>query len=198
MSGELRRIYLARHGETEWSVARRHTGRTDLPLTARGEDQALRLGERLAGHAFSIVLSSPLARAWRTCELAGFGATAQPEPDLVEWDYGAYEGLTAHAIRTQKPDWELFRDGCPGGESITAVAARADRVLARIALPADGDALLFGSGHILRILAARWLGLDPSAGRYLYLGTATLSVLGFHDGPDDPVIHLWNEAAAPR
>jgi broad specificity phosphatase PhoE len=193
MTAGLVKVYLARHGETAWSVTGQHTGMTDLPLTERGERNARRLGERLKGHSFAVILASPLQRAWRTCELAGWGERASADADLVEWNYGAYEGMTPEEIRRQRPGWEIFRDGCPEGESIRDVAARADRVLARLRGCTQGDALLFSSGHLLRVLAARWLRLDPTAGRYLFLGTAALSILGYHADLDDPVIYLWND-----
>lgn len=194
MSSTLPVVYLVRHGETAWTISHQHTGRTDLPLTAGGEEQAMRLGERLRveGLKFSAVLTSPLKRAVRTCELAGFGAAAEVERDLVEWDYGAYEGCTTAEIHAERPDWQLFRDGCPGGESPEQVAARADRLAQRVRA-IDGNALLFSSGHFLRVLAARWLGLEPGAGRYFLLGTASLSALGYEHDRSDPVIHLWDE-----
>jgi broad specificity phosphatase PhoE len=185
-------VALARHGETEWSLSGQHTGLTDLPLTANGEDQARRLGERLRGMKFALVLTSPLQRAARTCELAGFGARAQTDPDLVEWNYGDYEGIrTAEILRT-RPGWQLFRDGCPGGESPAAAGARADRVIARLRA-IDGDALIFSSGHFSRVLAARWLGLPPGAGTYFILGTASLSLLGYEHDLTEPAIRLWND-----
>src|SRR5438270_6453766 len=165
MSEPLPSVYLARHGETAWSLSGQHTGRTDIPLTERGERNAVRLGERLAGLTFARVFTSPLQRARRTCELAGFGDIAEVDPELVEWDYGACEGRLTADIRKERPDWQLFRDGCPGGETPAAVGARADRVLERVRA-VGGDVLLFSSGHFLRVLAARWLGLDPSAGRF--------------------------------
>jgi probable phosphoglycerate mutase len=185
-------IYLARHGETAWTISHQHTGRTDLPLTERGERNARRLGERLAGLTFAKVFTSPLQRAKRTCELAGYGA-AETDPDLTEWDYGAYEGKRTAEIRAARPDWDLFRDGCPDGEDAAAVGKRADRVIARVrAVP--GSVLLFSSGHFLRVLAARWLGLDPAAGRFFLLETATLSALGYeHNSPAEPVVRLWND-----
>jgi probable phosphoglycerate mutase len=184
-------VYLARHGETAWTVSGQHTGRTDIPLTPRGERNAVRLGERLKGMAFARVYSSPLQRARRTCELAGYGA-AEVDPDLMEWNYGAYEGLRTADIRQQQPDWQLFRDGCPGGESPAEVGARADRVIARLrAVP--GDVLLFSSGHFSRVLAARWLGLAPAEGRLFLLTTASLSVLGYEHGLSEPVLRLWND-----
>jgi probable phosphoglycerate mutase len=193
MSQALPAVYLARHGETAWTISGQHTGRTDIPLTERGERNAARLGERLRGLTFAHVFTSPLQRARRTCELAGFGAVAQVDPDLTEWDYGAYEGKKTADIRKERPDWRLFRDGCPGGEALADVAARADRVVAR-ARGVGGDVLLFSSGHFLRVLGARWLGLEPSFGRCLYLGTATLSVLGYEHTTDEPVLRLWNDA----
>jgi probable phosphoglycerate mutase len=190
---ELPVVYLARHGETDWTVAGRHTGRTDLPLTAHGQGEALHLGQRLHGLSFATVLTSPLRRARQTCELAGFGAVAQVEPDLIEWNYGAYEGRTSAEIHAERPDWQLFRDGCPDGESPIDVAARADRVARRVRA-AGHDVLLFSSGHFLRMFAARWLGLEPGAGRYFALATASLSVVGYEHDPSQPVIRLWDEA----
>jgi broad specificity phosphatase PhoE len=185
-------VYLARHGETEWSRSGRHTGLTDLPLTERGERAARRLGERLRGIAPVKVLSSPLQRAVRTCELAGFGALAEMDPDLLEWHYGEYEGRTSAEIHAARPDWQLFRDGCPGGESPREVGARADRVVQRVR-GLEGDAILFSSGHILRVLTARWLGQPVLAGRLFALDTASRSALGYEHDPSDPVIRLWNE-----
>jgi len=185
-------VYLARHGETAWSLTGQHTGLTDLPLTDNGERNARRLGDRLKGLTFAKVLTSPLQRARRTSELAGFGA-AEVDRDLVEWDYGQYEGRTSADILKERPDWELFRDGCPGGESPQQVAARADRVVSRLRALA-GDALVFSSGHFLRVVAARWLGFEPSAlGRYLALNTASLSALSYERTVSRPVIQLWNE-----
>jgi len=187
-------VYIARHGETAWSLSGQHTGLTDIPLTERGEKMALALGKRLNGMEFATVLSSPLRRAFRTCELAGFGAEARIEPDLVEWDYGQYEGITSKEIRGLRPDWNLFRDGCPGGESPEAISQRADRLVARLrALPEP--ILLFSSGHIIRVLAARWLGLavDIMAARLL-LGTASLSALSYEHNLAEPAIKLWNDS----
>ncbi len=192
MSETLPSIYLARHGETAWTVSKQHTGRTDLPLTERGERNALALGQRLHGLTFAHVFTSPLHRARRTCELAGFGADTVVDPDLVEWDYGAYEGRTTADIRRERPEWRLFRDGCPEGETVAAIGARADRVVARLR-PLVGDSLLFSSGHFLRVLAAHWLGLETAAGRLFYLGTATLSLLGYEHDRTTPVIRLWND-----
>ena len=184
-------IYLVRHGETAWSISGQHTGRTDLPLTARGERNAARLGERLKGLTFEKIFCSPLQRAKRTCELAGF-ATAQIDRDLLEWNYGHYEGLRSADVRATTPDWELFRDGCPGGESPGEVAARADLVVSRLR-GIEGNALLFSSGHFLRMLAARWLGLPPEAGRLFLLSTASLSALGYEHDLSQPVIRLWDD-----
>lgn len=193
MSDTLPIVYLARHGETAWSLTGQHTGLTDLPLTERGERNARRLGERLSGLTFAKVLSSPLERAFRTCELAGFGGVAVVDPDLVEWDYGEYEGITTAEIRKKRPDWQLFRDGCPGGETPQQVGARADRVITRIRA-VDGDVLVFSSGHFIRVLAARWLGADPGApGRHFLLGTASLSAVGYEHDLTRPVIRLWND-----
>ena len=186
-------LYLARHGETAWSLSGQHTGLTDLPLTERGEHFARRLGERLKGLDLARVFTSPLQRAYRTCELAGFGAMAEVDRDLVEWDYGQYEGLRTAEILAKRPDWELFRDGCPGGESPAQVAGRVDRVVARVRA-VQGDVLLFSSGHFMRVVAARWLGLEPTSNsRYFMLSTASLSALGYERSLARPVIRLWNE-----
>lgn len=193
MSERLPRVYLARHGETEWTLSRQHTGLTDIPLTERGERNARRLGERLRDHTFARVLTSPLQRAKCTCELAGFGAVAEIAPDLVEWDYGDYEGRTTADIHKERPDWDLFRDGCPGGETVAQVGARADQVIAPLRA-SDLDVLLFSSGHFLRVLTARWLGLEAGAGRLFFLATATLSILGYEHNRRKPALHLWNDA----
>lgn len=185
-------VVLARHGETEWSRTGQHTGRTDLPLTERGEADARRLGERLRDRRFARVFTSPLQRASKTCELAGFGAVAEIDRDLVEWDYGKYEGLRTAEIQAERPGWQVFRDGCPGGESVDAIAARADRVVARVRA-VDGDVLLFSSAHFLRTLAVRWLGLPPAAGALFRLGTASVSVLGYDHDRTEPAVLLWNE-----
>ena len=192
MSDALPVAYLARHGETAWTISRQHTGVTDLPLTAQGEVEAIRLGERLNGLRFAAVLMSPLRRVVRTCELAGFRSAAEVESDLLEWNYGAYEGRTSADIRTERPDWQLFRDGCPGGESPDQVGARADRVTRQVRA-IGGDVLLFSSGHFLRVFAARWLGFEPGAGRYFLLGTASLSAVGYEHDRSEPVIRLWDE-----
>src|SRR5215470_18043369 len=188
---ELPLVYLARHGETAWSVTGQHTGLTDLPLTPVGEGNARRLGSALKERRFARVFSSPLRRAWRTCELAGFRARVEILHDLVEWDYGEYEGRTSAAIHAERPDWELFRDGCPGGESPAQVAARADRVV-ELARSVSGNVLLFSSGHFLRMLAARWAGIDTFGARSLMLSTASLSILGYENGLARPAIRLWN------
>ena len=197
VSGALPLVYLARHGETAWTISRQHTRLTDLPLTAQGEAEAVRLRDRLGGLTFAAVFTSPLRRGSRTCELAGFGAMATVEPDLVEWNYGAYEGRTSAEIHAERPDGELFRDGCPGGESPEQIGARADRVVRRVRA-IDGNTLLFSSGHVLRVFAARWLGLEPGAGRYFLLGTASLSAMGYEHDRSDPVIRFWNEMPGER
>jgi probable phosphoglycerate mutase len=191
-------VYLARHGETAWTISHQHTGVTDLALTAHGEAEAVGLGQRLEGLTFAAVLSSPLQRVLRTCELAGFGSGAEIEPDLLEWNYGAYEGRTSADIHAERPDWRLFRDGAPGGESPDQIGARADRVIRRVRA-IEGNTLLFSSGHFLRVFAARWLGLEPGAGGYFFLGTASLSAVGYEHDRSDPVIRLWDETPAePR
>lgn len=193
MSAPLSIVYLARHGETAWTVTGQHTGRTDIPLTERGERNARRLGDRLRDHSFAHVFTSPLQRARRTCDLAGYGAAAAVDADLVEWNYGAYEGRKTEEIRRERPDWDLFRDGCPGGESLSDIARRADRMIARLRT-FTGDVLLFSSSHFLRVFAARWLGQGADYGRYFYLGTATLSTVGYeHNNLSEPVIRLWND-----
>ena len=186
-------VYIARHGETAWSLTGQHTGLTDLPLTERGERNARRLGERLKGMTFAKVFTSPLQRAARTCELAGFGVVAEVDGDLVEWNYGEYEGRRTTDILKERPDWQLFRDGCPGGETPGQVGARADRVVTRVRAVL-GDVLIFSSGHFIRVLTARWLGLEPeSACRHLLLSTASLSALGYENSLAQPVIRLWND-----
>jgi len=192
MSTALPLVYLARHGETAWSVSGQHTSLTDLPLTEQGEGNAHRLGEQLKRLTFTAVFTSPLQRARRTCELAGFGARADVDRDLLEWNYGKYEGRRTAEIHVERPDWQLFHHGCPGGESPEQVGARADRVVQRIRAIA-GDVLLFSSGHFLRVLAARWLGLEPVAGQHFVLATASLSVLSYEHSLSEPVIRLWNE-----
>jgi broad specificity phosphatase PhoE len=192
MSSAFPVIYLARHGETAWSLTGQHTGLTDLPMTERGEENARALCERLAGMNFGKVFTSPLRRARRTCELAGFGDVAEVDRNLLEWDYGQYEGLTSAQIHAQRPDWKLFRDGCPGGESPGQVAARADSVVSRVRALGT-NVLLFSSGHFLRVFAARWLALGAVAGEYFLLNTASVSVVGYENSLTGPVIELWND-----
>jgi broad specificity phosphatase PhoE len=184
-------IVVVRHGETEWSRTMRHTGRTDVPLTDEGRRQAEIVGRALHGRSFELVLTSPLQRAAETCRLAGFGAEAQERDDLREWDYGDYEGRTTAEIREAVPDWTLFTGGVPNGETAAEVGDRTDLILAEAAA-VRGDVLLFAHGHVLRVLAARWLGLEPSAGRLFALDPATLSTLG-HER-EQPVLRSWNTA----
>jgi len=193
MSDRLPIVYLARHGETAWTVTGQHTGLTDLQLTEHGEHTAQRLRGRLKGLVFASVFTSPLQRARQTCELAGFGSVAQIDSDLVEWNYGDYEGRRSADIRLERPDWDLFRDGCPGGETPKQVSARADSVVSRVRA-ISGDVLLFTSGHFIRVLAVRWLGIEPTANsRYLMLSTASLSALGYEKDLSRPVVRFWND-----
>lgn len=192
MNEKLPTVYLARHGETEWSSAGKHTGLTDVPLTEQGERSASAMQDRLNQLNFARVFTSPLQRVSRTCEIAGFGNRAQTDSDLVEWDYGDYEGLRTAEIHQHHPDWQLFFDGCPGGESPTDVAARADRFIQRVRAIGD-DVLVFSSGHILRVFAARWLGLDAACGRFFMLSTASLSAVSYEHNFADPAISLWND-----
>jgi len=186
-------VTLVRHGETAWSAAGRHTGRTDIPLAEAGERKACRVGERLAAKTFDRVFASPLQRAMKTCALAGFGDRAVVDPDLIEWDYGDYEGRTSHDIQSERPGWLIFRDGCPHGETAADVGRRVDRVIARLRAVED-RAILFSSAHVLRVLTARWLGLPASQGALFKLDTASVSVLAYeHDSRDEPVVALWNE-----
>jgi probable phosphoglycerate mutase len=194
MGNSLPTLYLARHGETAWSLSGQHTGLTDLPLTPRGEDDARALQPRLSRIKFGKVFTSPLQRARRTCALAGFEAVADTDGNLVEWNYGQYEGLTSAQIRSQRPDWDLFRDGCPGGESPEQVAARADAVVGRVRA-LQSNVLVFSSGHFLRVLAARWLGLETDGARYVLLSTASLSALSYELKLSSPVIELWNDTS---
>jgi len=187
-------VVLVRHGETEWSRDGRHTGRTDIPLTTEGQRKATALAQPLRAWHFALVLSSPLRRALDTCRLAGYGATAQVRPELMEWDYGRYEGLTSRQIAEQNPGWSLWRDGGPDGETPADVGRRVDRVIAQVRQVA-GDALIFAHGHILRVLAARWLDEPPGGGRHYALQTAALSVLGYEH--EDPVIIRWNLPPPP-
>ncbi len=185
-------VYLARHGETAWSLSGQHTGLTDIPLTERGERNARQLEKRLQGLTFANVFTSPLKRAMRTCELAGFKSAAEILPDLVEWNYGNFEGRRTDEIQAGHSGWNVFRDGCPGGESPSQIGQRADRVVDKIRA-IQGDALLFSSGHFLRVLAARWLAQPTEAGKYFLLSTASVSILGYEHNLSEPVIRLWND-----
>lgn len=193
MDTDLPHIYLVRHGETEWSLVGRHTGRTDLPLTPHGEQNARRLKVALHGIPFEQVWTSPLQRARRTAELAGFGEQAAVDLDLQEVDYGQYEGRRTAEIRQERPDWDMFRDGCPGGESLADLQARADRVLARLDDYPSGNLLIFAHRHFLQVLAVRWIGLPVGEGRKFLLGTAALSVLSYYRSISEPVIARWND-----
>lgn len=183
------RVFAVRHGETAWSVSGQHTGSTDIPLTDRGRDLATRLRPVLSGQSFGCALTSPLARARQTCALCGLGEIATIDSDLAEWRYGDYEGLTPAQIEQNAPGWLIFRDGCPGGESPDEVGVRADRLIARVRA-VDGDAVLFSHGHLLRVLAARWLGMPPRAGQHFLLDTGTLGVLSYYRSV--PAIRTWN------
>lgn len=185
-------VWVARHGETEWSLAGRHTGRTDIDLTRQGEQDARLLGERLRGIELAAIVTSPSKRAVRTCALAGFGDRAVPDPDLAEWDYGRYEGLRTAEIRSERPAWNLFHDGCPGGESPDEIGLRADRVVAKVRA-IEGEVLLISSAHFLRVLTARWLGLHPSAGQYFVVSPGGLGCLGYEHDRSEPVVRLWND-----
>lgn len=187
-------IILVRHGETEWSASGQHTSRTDLDLTLAGRKRAIAVGRELAGRAFQVVLCSPLLRAMETCRLAGFEAKAELDEDLREWDYGDYEGLTTPEIHARNPNWSLWRDGCPGGETPEDVGARADRVLARLRQVPEGDALAFAHGHILRVIAARWIGLPVAGGARLALAAGAISALGFER--ETEVLERWNSSEA--
>lgn len=187
-------IYLARHGETAWSLTGQYNSLTDLPLTGRGDRNAKQLGKRLQGISFIKVYTSPLQQAVHTCQLAGFGAVLEVDDDLVAWNYGDYEGRRGSEIRAERPDWNLFRDGCPHGESAAQVVNRADRVVNRLHRIHEGNALLFSSGHFMRVLAACWIGLDPAiSAPSLMLSTASLSALGYEDSFSRPVIRFWND-----
>ena len=194
MSDHPARIYLIRHGETAWSLSGQHTGRNDIPLTPDGEAAARKLAPRLQKLTFSAVYSSPLQRAKRTCELAGLGARVQFLPDLMEWNYGDYEGVTGGDIRVKRPGWNLFRDGCPGGEYLADVIARADRVLPLLRA-ATGDAIVFAHGHLLRVLATRWAGLPPDAGMRFSIDPASLSILSTDPHTQQPVLERWNDVS---
>lgn len=189
----LPQIYLVRHGETAWSLSGRHTGRTDVPLTDRGERNAASLRGRLEGVNFNQVLASPLQRARRTCELAGLRRQAELDPDLMEWDYGEYEGQRTTEIQQMRPGWNLFRDGCPGGETLELISARADRVVDRLR-QASGPVAIFSHGHFLRVMTARWLALPAIEARRFLLKAAALSILGYeHNSFDEPALVLWND-----
>jgi probable phosphoglycerate mutase len=185
-------VYLARHGETEWSLSGQHTGLTDIPLTERGEHNARQLAKRLAGLTIAKVFTSPLKRAARTCELAGFKEVAEVLPDLVEWNYGNFEGRRTPEIQAEHPNLNVFRDGCPGGESPTQIGDRADRVINKVRA-IEGNVLLFSSGHFLRVLTARWLAQPTEAGKYYLLSTASVSTLGYEHNLSEPVVRLWND-----
>jgi broad specificity phosphatase PhoE len=195
---EMPKLFLARHGDTAWTDSRQRTGRTDIPLNQAGEERARLLGVRLQRFSFARVFTSPLQRASKTCELAGFGAVAKVDPDLVEWDYGRFEGMVLKQVLKEWPGWELYRDGCPDGESPGEVAARADRFIARVR-EIGGDVLAFSSAHIIRMIAARWLGLPPGNGRFFYCRPASVGVLGYeHKNRDEPIVGLWNHIVQPR
>jgi probable phosphoglycerate mutase len=197
MLSELPKLYLVRHGDTAWTDSHQHTGRTDMPLNERGEKHARQLGRELRGVSFARVFTSPLQRAVRTSELAGFQKVAEIDGDLVEWDYGPWEGKLTSEITQEHPGWEQFRDGCPGGESPQDVAARADRFIARVQL-IPGNVLAFSSGHIIRMIAARWNGLAPAAGRVFYCRPASVGVLGFeHNRREQPILQMWNYVNEP-
>ena len=192
MSATLPQIYLVRHGETEWALSGRHTGRSDIPLTENGETAARLLKGRIPVIHFDAVFTSPSQRARRTCELAGLGPRAQVDPDLAEWDYGQYEGITTKQIQFENPGWNLFRDGCPGGESASDVGARADAVIGRVRA-LNANAVLFSSSHFLRVLGARWLGFPPESGSHFVLDTTSISVIGYEHDISEPIIRRWNQ-----
>lgn len=187
-------IFLARHGQTEWSLAGLHTGRKDIPLTPHGEEEARKLAGRLRSRSFAAVFTSPLVRARKTCDLCGFGDVARVVPDLVEWDYGDYEGRRGADIRAGRPDWRLFRDGCPGGETPGDVAVRVDRFLPQVR-DARGDVLIFAHGHLLRMLMARWMSMPPELAARFGIESASLSILSRDAQTGDPVIERWNDVA---
>jgi probable phosphoglycerate mutase len=199
MSTHLPRLFLTRHGDTAWTESRQHTGRTDLALNERGEHNARQIGDRLQkNYSFAHVFTSPLQRAAKTCELAGYGARAEIDDNLMEWDYGAFEGKRGKEIRKARPGWLLFRDGCPGGESPEDVAERADRFIAHVR-DLRGDIVAFSHGHIIRMIAARWLGLAAANGKFFYCRPASLGVLAYeHDSRDEPIIFKWNYMRLPR
>jgi broad specificity phosphatase PhoE len=189
MAAPAQQIFVVRHGETEWSLSGQHTGTTDIPLTEHGRQVARLLRPILANESFTLALTSPLQRARETCRLTGFGDVAKVEPDLVEWNYGCYEGLTPGQINTTAPGWLIFRDGCPGGEQPEEIGARVDRVIAKVRA-VEGHVVLFAHGHVLRVFAARWLGLPPLAGQHFLLDTATMTILSYNHGV--PAIKRWN------
>lgn len=191
------KVFLARHGQTEWSITHQHTGLTDIPLTSQGEVEAKALAKRLLGETFSAVFTSPLQRARRTCELAGFGDVATVVPDLAEWDYGRYDGLTTKNIQEKHANWNIFRDGAPEGESVEQISQRADRVIQKL-MDCQGQVLLFAHGHFIRVLAARWMEMSAEAGRSLALDTASLSILHHEHEGKDRVIRLWNQCPSLR
>jgi probable phosphoglycerate mutase len=198
MSSDLPRLFVARHGDTAWTDSRQRTGRTDLPLNERGEEHARLLREPLRQFDFIRTFTSPLQRASRTCLLAGFGDVAEIDPDLLEWDYGRYESQLTRDILADRPGWEMFRDGCPDGESAQDVAVRADRFISRVR-EIEGDVLAFSSAHLIRMIAARWLGLPPGAGRLFFCRPASVGVLAFeHNNRDEPIVALWNYIAHPE
>lgn len=191
MSSAFPEITLVRHGETEWSLSGRHTGRSDIPLTENGEEAARKVGPRLAGRSFAEIWSSPSQRARNTCRLSGFGERMVVKDDLAEWDYGAYEGVKTKEILAGRPGWQLFRDGCPDGETTADVGARADRIIAELR-DLNAPILIFSSSHFLRVLAARWLGLPPDEGARFVLDTTSISILGYEHDLTEPVIRRWN------
>ena len=197
MSGAFPTVTIVRHGETAWSVTGQHTGRRDIPLTPRGEGMARDVGERFRGRRFDAVFTSPLQRAFRTCELAGFRAVAEVLPDLMEWSYGDYEGLTKIEVHKTRPDWRIFRDGCPGGESPADVLGRADRLVARLR-SVGGDTLVFAHGHLLRALASRWVDIPLVATQPLMLKAGAVCVLGYEHGLEEPGIALWDDVSHLR
>lgn len=192
MAETLPLIYLVRHGETEWTLTRQHTGTTDIPLTEKGESDALQVGRELQGQTFAKIFSSPRQRARRTCELAGFASSCEINNDLAEWNYGDYEGITSKEIAQKNPRWDLFKEGCPGGESPEQISARADRVVKEM-LRVQGKALIFSHGHFLRVLAVRWICLPVQEAAHFLLSTSSISILGFEHSLDKPAIHLWNK-----
>jgi probable phosphoglycerate mutase len=189
MAAPTQQVFIVRHGETEWSLSGQHTGTTDIPLTEHGRQVARLLRPILAKESFALALTSPLQRARETCRLTGFGEMATVEPDLVEWNYGQYEGLTPGQIHAKAPGWLIFRDGCPGGEQPEEIGARVDRVIARVRT-VEGNIVLFAHGHVFRVFAVRWLGLPPSAGQHFLLDTATMNILSYYRGV--PAVKRWN------